>query len=261
MSEQLLREYIAESLFEHGHEEVDELIGRAIGGIVKGAKAGHEKMKAGERLGTAMVNLDAAGVFNALADLTPAEIKLFVTKRMYGAESPEHRKELKLKLEKNMEKKEQEIRDLTAKIKSMKTDDKVELPDGNRGTQQEAKEYEDRLRAELQSLKTARSDALYLANDLDDIDMAISKLKPQLVEMSVNDGNSLIRKATIDVLDNDSGTALVTALRGDPSDAEIQEFYNALISKFGGRTAKMGEDNVRYIQGRLARELKSLENV
>jgi hypothetical protein len=249
MSEQLLREYIAESLYESSFDE-----GFMGDMITKGEKARQSGKKA-------FAAIAGGEWWTGAKEMASGMIEKKVTKILYGKHSEEYRElqvkewEAKIKsLREEIRSKTEEQVGLTAKVKEAKSDkekDKFEQK-----ADELAEEIEELIKAK-ERLETSVRHARYLRTDMLSTDKFIEKIRPEITIDKIGDEKSAIRKksATIQIQGKriNDPDLLIDALTGDFTSPSIQEFY----SKLSG--IKMNEDAVKSTQIRLHDELKALK--
>lgn len=169
MSEQLLRQYIAESI-----READEGIGQAVKAFKKGYAAGG-------RLADALLSGKLGDAFEALLDVANAASpgsKAEFKKLYYGEPSKEYRTELSKKIANDLEKNEEEIRKLELDAKKASDEEKEEI----------LKKVEE-LKKQRRNLKEMNRQISYLQDDSDKMDRLAYKIRVDMKVRNFNDSD------------------------------------------------------------------------
>jgi len=220
MSELLLREYITTSLRE---ESLATKMQKAHASGEKGMKAFLQN-RWGE----------------ALRDLTPDDLKLYIKQKIHGSESKEYREELMRSLRLEIETKEEEVRKSANDLKTASGEAHDKL-----------KQQNELLRKELKALNMALEEARSLDGGLTDLDRMIVKVRIQLQPRIVNDPGSRIRRAGERAGMGNLDEIIKGLEEGSP------ELYQAILNEWSVRI-DLDKDEIAYIKRQLADKIKAI---
>ena len=226
MSEQLLRQYIAESI-----READEGIGDDI-------KLAKKAFKAGQRLSQSVRTGKFGAAFESfldIVDMASPGSKAEFKKVYYGEPSKEYRTELSKKIADDLEKNEEEIRKLELDAKKASDEEKEEI----------LKKVEE-LKKQRRNLKEMNRQISYLQDDSDKMDRLAYKIRVDMKVRNFNDSDVSRVAAEAGFSGRD---AVLTALKDDD-----EKLYDAIAADTQlGRGITIDAIDRSYIKRKLAR--------
>ena len=226
MSEQLLRQYIAESI-----READEGIGDDIKLAKKAFKAG-QRLSQSVRTGKLGVAFES---FLDMVDMASPGSKAEFKKIYYGEPSKEYRTELSKKIADDLEKNEEEIRKLELDAEKASDAEKEEI----------LKKVEE-LRKQRRNLKEMNRQISYLQDDSDRMDRLVKDIRRDMKVRNFN--NSDVSRVAAEA--GFSGRDAVLKALED----EDEKLYDAIAADAElGRGVTIDAIDRSYIKRKLAR--------